>query len=104
MEWVSAFELRWVSVQVTLNIKNDILYGHELLTMLRTGTNPLGGAAGCSVHTLSSRLTRHKFSSSEFISEKNPLASEVSVQRFSKSVGDFLLLMKTVGAVLPPPA
>jgi hypothetical protein len=69
---------------------------------MRTGTSPVGGAAGCSAHTLGSRLTRRRFSSSEFISEKNPLAGETGVQGFSKSVGNFLLLMKTVGAVLPP--
>jgi hypothetical protein len=34
------------------------------------GTNPVGGAAGCSTHTLGSRLIRRKFSSSEFISER----------------------------------
>jgi hypothetical protein len=42
------------------------------LEKLRTGTSPVGGAAGCSAHTLGSRLTRRRFSSSEFISEKIP--------------------------------
>jgi hypothetical protein len=74
---------------------------------MRTGTSPVavGGAAGCSAHNLGSRLTRRRFSSSEFISEtKKTLAGETGARRFSKSVEEFLLLMKTVGAVLPPPA
>jgi hypothetical protein len=33
--------------------------------------------------------------------KKNPLIGEVEVREFSKSVGDFLLLMKTVRTVLP---
>jgi hypothetical protein len=40
------------------------------LSSLRTGTIPVGGAAGCSAYTLGSRLTRRRFSSSEFISGK----------------------------------
>jgi hypothetical protein len=39
---------------------------------LRMGTSPVGGAVGCSAHTLGSRLTRRRFSSSEFISKKIP--------------------------------
>jgi hypothetical protein len=52
---------------------------------MRTGTSPVavGGAAGCSAHTLGSRLTRRRFSSSEFISGKKTLACETGVRRFT---------------------
>jgi hypothetical protein len=47
---------------------------------------------------LSSNLIERRF-----ILKKNTLAGEVEVRGFCKPGEDFILLMKTVGAVLPPP-
>jgi hypothetical protein len=48
-----------------------------------------------------SNFTEPWFPLRGFIPRKNPLAGEAGVRGFSKSGVGFLLLMKTMGAVLP---
>jgi hypothetical protein len=57
--------------------------------------NAAGYAAG-----LGSNPIKHRFISLGFIPDKYSLTSKARVWEFSKSGGAFLLLMKTVGAVL----